>query len=64
MSARIHAGDLAEYVGPVKRLAGARLEVDSLTPKRTRVRCVIRLANGCTAMRLFKPENLKRLGGG
>lgn len=64
MSKVVQAGDLAEYVGPVKRLVGMRLEVDSLTPKRTRVRCIVRLAGGRWVMRRFKPENLKKLGGG
>ncbi len=64
MTDTIHAGDFAEYTGPLKRLADLKCEVGSRTPTGKRVRVTMRLADGRVVARLIKPENLKRLGGG
>ncbi len=67
----IHAGDLAEYQGSAKALAGCRCvilntplrgKVAARTPSRVRV--VVRLGDGRVVTRAVKSESLKRLGGG
>jgi hypothetical protein len=61
MTAILHNGDLAEYQGSVKMLAGCRCEV---IDRLTRVCIHVRLADGRLVTRWVKPESLKRLGGG
>lgn len=61
MSDAIHNGDLAEYQGSVKALAGCRCEV---IDRLQRVCVHVRLADGRLVTRWVKPKNLKRLGGG
>lgn len=61
MSGIIHNGDLAEYQGRVKALAGCRCEV---TDRLQRVCVHVLLADGRIVTRWVKPENLKRLAGG
>ena len=60
-SKTIYAGDLAEYQGSVKALAGCRCEVFD---RRQRVCIHVLLADGRIITRWVKPGNLKRLGGG
>jgi hypothetical protein len=58
---QVHAGDLAEYTGTVKALAGARCVVDQ--DLLARVRVVFKIG-ASTIVRNVKRKNLKRLGGG
>lgn len=62
MSEAVHAGDLAEYRGTVKALAGQRciVEQDLLA----RVRVAFRTDDGAVIVRNVARKNLKRLGGG
>lgn len=60
----VHDGDLAEYSGTHKALAGLRCEVGAFTQTGKRVRCTVRLPNGHVVVRLIKPDNLKKVGGG
>ena len=64
MAPTIHTGELAEYAGQYKALAGVKCEVGERTATGKRVRCTLRLADGRVVVRLIKPDNLKKLGGG
>lgn len=64
MTATVHTGDLAEYAGSHKALAGVKCEIGDRTATGKRVRCTLRLADGSVVVRLIKPDNLKKLGGG
>ena len=61
ISQQVHAGDLAEYRGTVKLLAGKRCEVIEDSPMRVKVAFSIL---NITLVRYVKRSNLKRLGGG
>lgn len=58
----VHAGDLAEYCGTVKALAGRRCEVVEVLLARVRV--AFRNYDGAMITCNVKAANLKRLGGG
>lgn len=61
----INVGDVAQYAGRSKALAGCRCVVNSWTPSKKRVRVVFRDAGGADLFEArIKPDNLKRVGGG
>lgn len=61
----INTGDLAEYQGRVKALAGCRCVVNSWTASQKRVRVVFRDAAGEDLFEtVVKPDNLTPVGGG
>ena len=62
MSDQTNPGDLAEYCGTVKALAGRECEV--VEQLLSRMRVAFRNDAGAIVRRNVKCKNLKRLGGG